>query len=446
MDKIIIQGGKPLNGVVHLSGCKNSAMAILPATLLARGRFEISNVPDIEDVRNYLEILKGLGSTVAFSNNTAIIDTTNATGHTPNANLAQRFRASNYLLGVLSARNGIASVAHPGGCDIGVRTMDYHEIAFKAMGATWTDDGSNVIVEAKALHPAEIEFPKISVGATLNTLFLATAVQGTVIIRNAAEEPHVVDAISFLGQMGADIRIIDKNTYQVRGGKPLKPCDHTIIPDPIEAGTFMVAAAATKGKVLIQDIISQHMKSVKHELMRMGATVIFDPRQEDAKNLRMSNQIERNGDITVCNDKRLKAVDITTHPYPDFPTDVQQPISTLLAISEGTCVVDDQLYENRYKNLIELKKMGAQVTVNGHLATITGVERLHGAHVEATDLRGGAAMIIAGLVAEGETVISHVYHIDRGYENIVEKLRALGADIVRVSAKDEEDPEQKDEI
>ena len=417
METLIINGGNPLRGSVEINGAKNSAVAILPAAILAsKGKCKIDNIPDIEDVHCLERILISLGCTVEkLDNNTLQIDASDITTLDACTEDVRRMRASYYFIGALLARFKKARVELPGGCPIGVRPIDQHIKGFEALGAEVTIEHGAVTVEAKELHAANIFFDVVSVGATINVMIAATMAKGTTILENVAKEPHVVDVANFLNTMGADIKGAGTDVIKVKGVEEMFGCNYSVIPDQIEAGTFMIAAAATKGDVTIKNVIPKHLESISAKLIEMGAIVE-----------------EGDDSVRVTVDNPLKGVNVKTAPYPGFPTDVQQPMCTLLSITSGRSLIVESVWENRHKHTDELKKMGAVIKVEGRTAIIDGVNLLHGAKVRATDLRAGAAMVIAGIVAEGETEITEIEHIDRGYPHIEDKFRALGANIRRV--------------
>ena len=416
METLIINGGNALRGSVEINGAKNAAVAILPAAVLASNqKCIIDNIPDIEDVHCLERILQSLGCVVnKINNNTLEIDATDITTVNACTEDVRRMRASYYFIGSLLARFKKARVELPGGCPIGVRPIDQHIKGFEALGAKVTIEHGAVSVEADELHGANIFFDVVSVGATINVMIAATMAEGTTILENVAKEPHVVDVANFLNKMGADIKGAGTDVIRIKGVKSINGCNYSVIPDQIEAGTFMIAAAATKGDVTITNVIPKHLESISAKLMEVGAIVE-----------------EGDDSIRVTVDKPLKGVNVKTAPYPGFPTDVQQPMAALLSITEGRSLVVESIWENRHKHTDELKKMGAVIKVEGRTAIIDGVESLAGSRVRATDLRAGAAMVIAGLVANGETEIIDIEHIDRGYPHIENKFRALGADIRR---------------
>ena len=417
METLIINGGGALRGSVEINGAKNAAVAILPAAVLAsKGKCIIDNIPDIEDVHCLERILLDLGCSVKkTSKNVLEIDATDINTVNACTEDVRRMRASYYFIGSLLARFGKAKVELPGGCPIGVRPIDQHIKGFEALGANVTIEHGAVLVEAESLKAANIFFDVVSVGATINVMIAATMAEGTTVLENVAKEPHVVDVANFLNSMGADIKGAGTDVIRIKGVNELVGCNYSVIPDQIEAGTFMIAAAATKGDVTITNIIPKHLESISAKLIEMGAIV-----EEDDDSIR----------VTV--DNKLRGVNVKTAPYPGFPTDVQQPMSVLLSITKGRSLVTESIWENRHKHTDELKKMGAMIKVEGRTAIIDGVENLEGAKVIATDLRAGAAMVIAGLIANGETEIVDIEHIDRGYPHIEEKFRSLGADIRRV--------------
>lgn len=417
METLIINGGGALRGSVEINGAKNAAVAILPAAVLAsKGKCIIDNIPDIEDVHCLERILLDLGCNVKkTSKNVLEIDATDINTVNACTEDVRRMRASYYFIGSLLARFGKAKVELPGGCPIGVRPIDQHIKGFEALGANVTIEHGAVLVEAESLKAANIFFDVVSVGATINVMIAATMAEGTTVLENVAKEPHVVDVANFLNSMGADIKGAGTDVIRIKGVNELVGCNYSVIPDQIEAGTFMIAAAATKGDVTITNIIPKHLESISAKLIEMGAIV-----EEGDDSVR----------ITV--DNELRGVNLKTAPYPGFPTDVQQPMSVLLSITKGRSLVTESIWENRHKHTDELKKMGAMIKVEGRTAIIDGVEKLEGAKVIATDLRAGAAMVIAGLIANGETEIVDIEHIDRGYPHIEEKFRSLGADIRRV--------------
>ncbi|ABY93776.1 MULTISPECIES: UDP-N-acetylglucosamine 1-carboxyvinyltransferase [Thermoanaerobacter] len=415
MEKFIIKGGKPLKGSIQISGAKNSAVAILPAALLADTPSVIDNLPDIKDIELLVQMIRHLGGKVEKKKHEVVIAPEGINSFYPPRDLASQMRASYYLIGALLSRFNEAVIAMPGGCNIGVRPIDQHIKGFEALGAKTTIEHGLIRIKADKLVGNHIYFDVVSVGATINLMLASVKAEGVTILENCAKEPHVVDVANFLNAMGANIKGAGTDTIKITGVDKLHGCHYTIIPDQIEAGTYMVAAAATKGDVYIKGIIPNHLEAIIAKLAEMGVIVE-----------------EYDDVIRVRREGPLKHVDIRTLPYPGFPTDMQQPFAVLLALADGISVITENIYENRFKYLNELKKMGAKVRVEGRTAIIEGVEKLTGAPLYATDLRAGAAMVIAGLAAEGTTEVMEVYHIDRGYEAMEVKLQQLGADIVRV--------------
>lgn len=417
MEKLVVNGGRALKGSVDINGAKNSAVAILPAAILAsEGKCIIENVPHIEDVHCLERILASLGCSLRKIDNTTLeIDATDVRRVEACTDDVRRMRASYYFIGALLARFKKARVELPGGCPIGVRPIDQHIKGFEALGAKVIIEHGAVTVEAENLHGANIFFDVVTVGATINVMIAASMAEGTTVLENVAKEPHVVDVANFLNSMGADIRGAGTDVIKVKGVKSLSGCNYSVIPDQIEAGTFMIAAVATKGDVIINNVIPKHLEPIAAKLIEMGAKVE-----------------EGDDSVRVYVDGDLKGVNVKTTPYPGFPTDVQQPMSALLSIVPGKSLVAESIWESRHKHIDELKKMGATIKVEGRTAIIEGCDGLAGAKVVATDLRAGAAMVIAGLVANGVTEITEIEHIDRGYPHIENKFTALGADIVRV--------------
>ncbi len=416
MEKFVIKGGNKLNGTIEISGAKNAAVAIIPAALMAsRGLCTIDNIPDIEDVHCLERIIEGLGCKIIKHKNSVTIDSTSMTSVTACTEDVRHMRASYYLIGALLGRFKEAHVDLPGGCPIGVRPIDQHIKGFEALGATVTIQHGAALVKAEKLVGASIFFDVVSVGATINVMLAATFAEGTTTLENVAKEPHVVDVANFLNTMGANIKGAGTDVIRITGVKELNGCCYSVIPDQIEAGTFMIASAACGGTVTINNIIPKHMESITAKLIEAGVKIT-----------------EYGESLTVCSDGILKAVNIKTLPYPGFPTDVQQPMSTLLSIANGRSIVTESIWESRFKHVDELKKMGANIKVEGRTAIIDGVDKLTGAIVKATDLRAGAAMVLAGLIAEGITEVTSIDHIDRGYPNIENKFKLLGADIERV--------------
>ena len=422
MNKYIIHGGRPLFGEVTISGAKNAAVAIIPAALLVDGVCRIENIPQISDVTLFFSILDELGARVRVLNQHAVeIDCRTVRSTHPSYDMARRIRASYYLLGALLGRFGEATVAMPGGCNFGVRPIDQHVKGFRAMGAEVTE-GNFVHAAARGgrLSGANVYMDVVSVGATMNIMMAAVLADGTTTIENAAKEPHIVDLANFLNSMGADIKGAGTDSIKIRGVKRLTGGSYGIIPDQIEAGTFMFAAAATRGDVTVLNVIPKHLEATTAKLVEAGCKVEeFD----DA--------------VRIISDGKLRHTQVTTLAYPGFPTDMQPQMAVILGIAEGTSTVTESIFENRFKYVDELTRMGADIQVEGNIAIIRGVSRYTGARVNAPDLRAGAALVIAGLVAEGITVIDDIYYIERGYEELERKLRGVGAQIEKVSDEKE---------
>ncbi|MBO4382982.1 MAG: UDP-N-acetylglucosamine 1-carboxyvinyltransferase [Clostridia bacterium] len=425
MEKFCINGGHRLEGVVDISGAKNSVVAILPATLLAEGPCRIENIPDISDVTCMLEMLEAMGARVrSISPHTYEIDTSVISSFTVPYDLTRHLRASYYLLGALLGRCSEARVAMPGGCDFGgVRPIDQHLKGFEMLGATVSME-ENAFVHARAdqLAGNSIYMDVVSVGATMNIMLAAVKARGLTVIENAAKEPHIVDLANFLNSMGADVRGAGTDVIKIRGVEEMHGCDYSIIPDQIEAGTYMAAVAACGGDVLVRNVVPKHLESIVAKLVEAGVTV---EEQDDA--------------VRVIADKPLTKCNIKTMPHPGFPTDMQPQMAAALCLAGGTSIVSEGVWDNRFKYVDQLNRMGAHIEVNGKVAIIQGVDHLNGCPVKAYDLRAGAAMIIAGLAAVGHTEVENVIYIDRGYENVVEKFSALGADISRVPILDNPD-------
>lgn len=420
MDKLVINGGKELFGKIDISGAKNAAVAILPAAIMASsGVSLIDNIPEIEDVQCIERIIESLNCKIKKGTNCVTIDSTTINNVTANTDDVRRMRASYYLIGALLGRFKEANVDLPGGCAIGVRPIDQHIKGFEALGAQVTIEHGLVKAKADRLIGANIFFDVVSVGATINVMLAASLAEGTTILENVAREPHVVDVANFLNSMGANIKGAGTDIIRIVGVKELKGCNYSVIPDQIEAGTYMIAAAACGGEVIVGNVIPKHLESITAKLIEMGVGVI-----------------ENEDSVLIKSKDKLKGVNIKTLPYPGFPTDVQQPMTTLLSLSQGRSIVNESVWESRFKFVDELKKMGANIKVEGRTAIVEGVDKLTGAVVKATDLRAGAAMIIAGLVAEGTTEVICIDHVDRGYPYIEEKFKLLGADIKRIKVED----------
>ena len=423
MDKYVIKGGCRLTGEVNISGAKNAAVAILPAVILSDSPCRIENIPDISDVKTLTYILKEMGARVEYLDlHTVEIDPRPIMTDTVSAEIARRIRASYYFIGALLGRCRNAVVPLPGGCNFGVRPIDQHLKGFVALGCDYSLDNGMISVSAQNdLHGANIYLDVVTVGVTMNIMLAAVKARGLTVIENAAREPHIVDLANFLNTMGADIRGAGTDTIKIHGVQRLRGVTYSIIPDQIEAGTYMVAAAATGGDVVVKNVTPKHLESISAKLVEMGVTIE-----------------EGDDTVRVLCERPLRKCNVKTMPHPGFPTDMQPQITTLLSVAKGTSMVNESVWENnRFKYVDELRRMGAQITVDGKVAIVEGADRLKGAPVRALDLRAGAAMVIAGLVAEGTTQVQDVQYIERGYENIVEKLVELGADIYRM-----EEPER----
>ena len=425
LEKYVIKGGTMLHGEVEISGAKNAAVAIIPAALMVNGVCRIENMPQISDTDMLLTILTHMGAKVRFINNSTIeIDCTDVHYQDVPFDLTRKIRASYYLIGAMLGRFGCAKTTMPGGCNFGVRPIEQHIKGMTALGADV--DVKNGFVYARTadgkLHGARIYLDKVSVGATMNIILAAALAQGRTIIENAAREPHIVDLANFLNSMGADIRGAGTDTIKINGVDRLHGGSYTIIPDQIEAGTYMVAAAATGGEVLVKNVIPKHLECISAKLRETGTIV---QEYEDS--------------VLVKGASTLRKANIKTLPYPGFPTDMQPQMGTLLCLANGTSVITEGIYDNRFKYVNELRKMGAEVQVDGRVAVIEGGAKLTGAVVQACDLRAGAAMVIAGMCASGTTVVEDIHFIERGYENFVGKLKALGAEIEVVDFPDDSD-------
>ena len=415
MENFVIQGGSELFGEVTVSGAKNAAVAIIPAALLADDVVRIENIPNISDVSLIIQILDRMGAGIKMINkNTIEIDSRSVNCQPVPYELASRFRASYYLIGVMLGRFKNAEVAMPGGCDFGTRPIDLHTKGFRMLGAEVETINGMVCAKADKLIGASIYMDNVSVGATMNVMLAAVLARGLTVIENAAKEPHIVDLANFLNSMGADVRGAGTDVIKIRGVEKLHGCTYSIIPDQIEAGTYMVAAAACGGDVLVKNVIPKHLESISAKLEEAGAEII---EYDDA--------------VRVTRFKSLQKCNVKTMPHPGFPTDMQPQMSVLLSVAKGTSILSESVWDNRFQYVGQLLRMGADIQVDGKIAVIEGVDRLTGVNVKATDLRAGAAMIIAGLVAEGETIVEDIQYIDRGYEDVVEKFSSLGAHIRR---------------
>ena len=421
MDKFIITGGNPLKGEIRIGGAKNAAVAIIPAVILAGDVCRLENLPNISDVSVLARLLQELGAVVTRVNKSTLeIDPRPINTYIARHELVKNMRASYYLYGALLGRFNKARVPMPGGCFFGIRPIDLHLKGFEALGATTKIvENGMVSLDAEKLVGNHIYLDIVSVGATINIMLAAVRAEGTTVIENAAREPHIVDLANFLNSMGANIMGAGTGVIKIHGVKDLHGTTYSIIPDQIEAGTYMAAAAATGGDVMITNVTPKHLESITARLRQMGVTVEeFDDRI----------RVTRTGPLNACN--------IKTMPHPGFPTDMQPQIATLLSVAKGISIVTEGVWDNRFQYCDELRKMGASVSVDGKIAVFQGVEKLMGAPVRATDLRAGAAMIIAALMADGVTEIEQIFHIERGYEDIVEKLCGAGAQMRRVA----EDP------
>ena len=415
MDKFIINGGIRLTGTVNISGAKNAAVAIIPATILAEGPCTLYNVPNINDVSIDLRILKEMGAEVKILNKSTIrIDAAHIRDMVVPYELARSMRASYYFLSTMLNRFGRARVSMPGGCDLGDRPIDQHLKCFKALGANYTIEHGIVDIQADKLIGTQIYFDRVTVGATINAILAACKADGLTILENAAKEPHIVDLANFLNSMGADIMGAGTDVIKIKGVHHLHGAEYTIIPDQIEAGTYMIAAAATKGDVIVNNIIPKHLEPITSKLRKIG--VVIEEHDEF---------------VRVIGQDRYEKTTVKTMPHPGFPTDMQPQLTALLTMANGTSIVTESMFENRFRYVDELRRMGADISVDGKVAIIEGVERLTGAPVKASDLRAGAALIIAGLSTEGITEIEDIFHIERGYEDMEVKLKELGADIVK---------------
>ncbi len=425
MTEYIIRGGKPLYGEIEISGAKNAAVAIIPATLLVDGVCRIENIPQISDVTLFLNILKTMGADIRTVNkHTMDIDCRGIHAGEGPGELMRSIRASYYLIGAMLGRFGNARGAMPGGCDFGVRPIDQHIKGFKAMGASVDVMDGMIVADTPDGHlkGANIYLDVVSVGATMNIMLAAVKAKGKTVIENAAKEPHIVDLANFLNSMGADIKGAGTSVIKINGVERMNGGFYSIIPDQIEAGTYLAAVAGAGGEVLVKNVIPKHLECITAKLEEMGA------------------EIEERGDaVLVRRTEPLRCTNVKTMPYPGFPTDMQPQITALLAMAQGTSMVTEDVWDDRFRYVSQLSRMGANIHVDGKIAVVQGVEQLRAAPVRACDLRAGAAMVIAGLCAEGSTRIEDIHYIERGYENIVEKLRGVGADIECVSINPDAD-------
>lgn len=416
MEKFIVQGSKGLSGQVKISGAKNAAVAILPAAILTSETVYLENLPDIIDVRTLIAILQNLGVTIRRKGRNALeLKPGSLSKIAPPYDLVKKMRASYYFMGSLLARFGEAEVPIPGGCDLGPRPIDQHLKGLSALGANIRIEHGMISLSAEKLRGARIYFDVVSIGATVNLMLAAASAEGKTILENVAKEPEIVDLANFLNAMGASIRGAGTDVIRIEGVKKFSGVRHTVIPDRIEAGTFMLAAAATGGSVVVEDVIPKHIEAITAKLREVGAQVKVDPEK-----------------IQVEAVKPLKPSDLKTLPYPGFPTDLQPPGMVMLTAAQGLSVVTENVFDGRYNHVDELKRMGARIKVEGRTALVEGGNILSGAPVSAPDLRSGAALIIAALMAEGESQVNDIEHVDRGYEDLEGKLMQLGARIKRV--------------
>lgn len=416
MEELLIAGGQKLQGQVKISGSKNAAVAILPAVVMTRETVKLHNLPDIIDVRVLIAILENMGVLIRRRGRNSIeLTTRGLKGYSPPYDMVKKLRASYYLMGSLLARFGRAEVPIPGGCDFGPRPIDQHLKGFSALGAEIEIEHGLVNLQAKRLRGAHIYLDVVSVGATINLMLAAAAAEGQTIIENAAKEPEIVDTANFLNAMGASIRGAGTDVIRIEGVDTFSSVNHTIIPDRIEAGTFMVAAVATDGEIVVEDVIPKHLEAITAKLREVGAEIDL--------------QADR---VQIKRGPKLLPVDVKTFAYPGFPTDLQPLLMTLLTAADGTSVITENVFETRFRHVDELKRMGAQIKVEGRTAVIEGGTPLTGAPVKATDLRAGAALLVGGFMARGETVLTGAEQIYRGYENIEDKLTKLGADLKHV--------------
>ena len=421
MGQYIIKGGNPLVGEVEIGGAKNAALAILAAAIMTDETVLIDNLPDVNDINVMLEAIEGIGAMVErIDRHTVKINGGTITDFNIDYDYIKKIRASYYLLGAMLGKYKKAEVALPGGCNIGSRPIDQHLKGFRALGADVDIEHGKIVAEADVLKGTHLYFDVVSVGATINVMMTAAMADGMTIMENVAKEPHVVDVANFLNSMGANIRGAGTDVIKIRGVKTLHKTEYSIIPDQIEAGTFMFAAAATKGDVTVTNVIPKHLDATISKLIDIGCEV---EELDDA--------------VRVVAKGRLKSTQVKTLPYPGYPTDMQPQIGVVLALASGTSTITESIFENRFKYLDELARMGANIKVEGNSATIEGVEKFSGARVSAPDLRAGAALCIAGLATDGITIVDDIVYIQRGYERFEEKLRSLGGIIERVSSEKE---------
>ncbi len=418
MEKLIIHGGNPLYGDVNISGMKNSALPVIFGTIAAGDICTISNVPDVSDISLALDTLRTIGAKIRFINtDTVMIDTTNIIRKSPPHEYVSKMRASTYLLGAMLGRFSDAEVGYPGGCDFGTRPINQHLKGFELLGAkiSYTEDGNIKAIAEEGLHGSFIYFDIASVGATINVMLAAVYADGVTVIENAAREPHIVDTASFLNACGADISGAGTSMIRIRGVKELHGCNYSLAPDMIEAGTYMAAVAATGGAVTVRRIIPKHMEAITAKLREIGLDIDIGDNY-----------------ITVSSQREYRGTEIQTNPYPGFPTDMHPQFTAMLSLAGGVSIIKERVWNGRFRYVEELRNMGADIDVIDDTAIINGVHVLHGAAVRSSDLRAGASMVIAGLAATGETTVTGLEYIDRGYESLVDKLKTLGADIQRV--------------
>lgn len=416
MDKIMIKGGKHLTGTVTISGAKNSAVALIPAAILSDSIVYIDNLPDIKDVHILSEILQEMGVIIKYNRGSMMIDSSKMESKPMLNNKIRELRASYYLMGALLGRFGEAKIGLPGGCNLGLRPIDQHIKGFNSLGAEVINEPEYIHLKTKRLEGNKIYLDTVSVGATINIMLTAARANGQTTIENAAKEPEIVDVATLLNSMGVKITGVGTDVIKIQGSNDLKECRHSIIPDRIEAGTYMIIAAATEGDIIVDNVIPKHLESLTAKLREIGVIVE-----------------EKDDSIRVIGQSIYDAVDVKTLPYPGFPTDLQQPFSILMTKANGTSMITETIFSSRFKHIAELKRMGADAKIEGRSTIIEGPKKLQSAIVKATDLRGGAALVVAALIADGVTEIRDVYHIDRGYEDLEEKLVTLGANIWRVT-------------
>ena len=421
MEQYIIKGGKPLSGEVEIGGAKNAALAILAAANMTNETVYIDNLPDVRDINALLDAMEGIGTRIDRVDRHAVtVNGSSVENFIVESESMKKIRASYYLLGALLGKYKRAQVPLPGGCNIGSRPIDQHLKGFKAMGAKTRIEHGFIIAEAAELHGAHIFLDMVSVGATINIMMAAAMADGNTTIENAAKEPHVVDVANFLNSMGARIKGAGTDVIRIKGVKFLHKTEYSIIPDQIEAGTFMFAAAVTGGDIILKHVIPKHLEATSAKIMELGCQV---HEYDDA--------------VRIVAPQKLQGTHVKTMPYPGFPTDMQPQIAVSLAIADGTSIVTESIFENRFRYVDELARMGASVKVEGNVAVISGVDRFTGARVSAPDLRAGAALVIAGLAAEGITIVDDIYYIERGYENLDLKFQGLGAQIQKVASEKE---------